>query len=596
MSEVTAAAKETQYEVADRLLRLTMAALPPETAGWPVTYEADRAGPLDKPLPDERAVQAACGLMHVHGRAGGRPLPLAVDYAATVAGVLAAQGVCAALLARHRGLDLGHVRTSTSQGALLALAQYLAAATASDTPRATGARSPATEPGAGGTAGSGRGPGDLSAPGRTATLTSADGVPVELETLDPGAWREFWHRLGLPPQLAGRGWGPFQQRFATGSCDLPGPLREAAAARPLAALKDAAERTGVSLMRLSDDPDPAGLPAPWTLTHARGDSWAPPPPRGTLPLDGVRVVEATRRVQGPLAGHVLRLLGAEVTRVEPPGGDPLRGLPPLTDGCSARFLALNAGKAVAEADITTPQGRSEVHELVAGADVFVHNWAPGTAERLGLEAPALWRTRPGLVHAAASGFGDAFAPARPPIGTDYLAQVHSGLAAALRPAGERPAPSLMTLTDVLGGLVCAHGVLTALLVRARTGEGSRVGSSLLSAAALVPRPPTRVRWTPLDLPLRTGDGYVYLDGPGRARPEEVARVVGAPAGGPGAAAARFAQRPSGEWAERLRDAGITATPVCTDLAELPADPAFAAAVVPATPEAPARPRTPWEFS
>ncbi|TWV38591.1 CoA transferase, partial [Streptomyces misionensis] len=168
-------------------------------------------------LPGERAVQAACGLMHVHGRATGGPVPLAVDYASVVAGVLAAQGATAAAIGRARGLDLRGARTSVAQGALLALGQYLAAATADD-----GLEQP-----------------EASAPG-LATLDTRDGARVEVETLDPSAWREFWARLGVPATLAGRGWLPFQQRFATAVCPLPGELRQAALARTLAELRAAA--------------------------------------------------------------------------------------------------------------------------------------------------------------------------------------------------------------------------------------------------------------------------------------------------------------------------------------------------------------------
>ncbi|WP_233580445.1 CoA transferase, partial [Streptomyces triticirhizae] len=218
--------------VAARLLR----ALPPE-ALREVAGVTDWAGPVDLPLVDERTVQAGCGIAHVHGRAAGAPRPLAVEYAATVAGVLTAQGVCAALLARRRGLALRRVTTSVAQAALLSLTQYLAAATAPE------------------------GPAEEHPPG-TATLVSADGVPVEIETLNPDAWREFWRRLGVPAALAGRGWAPFQRRFATGVCPLPDPLRSAALAVPLAGLAEAAAHGGLSLVALPDDPNPAGLPAP----------------------------------------------------------------------------------------------------------------------------------------------------------------------------------------------------------------------------------------------------------------------------------------------------------------------------------------------
>ncbi|MEV5986154.1 CoA transferase [Streptomyces sp. NPDC052051] len=556
----TAAPPEVATTVADRLLRHTAQPVA-------VRHTIDWAGPVDRDLPDERAVQAACGLMHVHGRATGGPAPLAVDYASVVAGVLAAQGATAAGIGRARGLDLDEVRTSVAQGALLALGQYLAAATADE--------------------GLGPEPSEVTAAG-LATLVTSDGARVEIETLAPSAWREFWARLGVPATLAGRGWLPFQQRFATAVCPLPDALRRAARRRTSADLRAAAHHSGVSLLTIGRDPAPAVHPAPWRLTPAPAHpATALPSPRpadATLPLTGLRVVESTRRVQGPLAGHVLRMLGAEVIRVEPPGGDPMRWLPPLAHGTSARFTALNAGKRVIEADLTTAQGRDTVRELAAAADVFLHNWAPGKAGRLGLDSDDL---RPGLVYAWASGFGDTLGE-RPPLGTDYLAQVHSGLAAAVRPDDEPPAPSLMTLTDVLGGLVCAQGVLAALAARQRTGCGSRVDSSLVSAAALIPRPARRVHWTPLDRPLATADGHLYLGPESRARPEAVRDLFDG---------ADAKSRTTKEWTRRLAEAGLTATPVHTDLAALAHDPAFRPAIAPPDPvTGHARPYAPWEFA
>ncbi|MFF6783083.1 CoA transferase [Streptomyces sp. NPDC012510] len=584
--------------IAERLLRHTAQALP-EGAGAcpdPVRLRIEWAGPVATELPDERAVQAACGLMHVHGRATGGPSPLAVDYASVVAGVLAAVGATALRVGRARGLDLCEVRTSVAQGALLAVGQYLAAATAG---------------GSGDPPGSSFPPGSARQAGGLATLVTSDGVRVEIETLDPDAWREFWVRLGVAPALAGRGWLPFQQRFATAVCPLPDALRQAARRCTLPDLRAAAHHSGVSLLVVRSDPAPAVHPEPWELSpwpkpaggHGplaeSADGFPSPRPArdAALPLTGIRVVESTRRVQGPLAGHLLRLLGADVVRIEPPGGDPMRWLPPLAGECSARFLALNAGKPVVEADLTTAHGRRTVRTLAAEADVFLHNWAPGKASRLGLAASDLLPRRSAPVYAWASGFGDAFGD-RPPVGTDYLAQVHSGLAAAVRPADEPPAPSLMTLTDVLGGLVCAQGVLTALAVREATHQGSQVHSCLLSAAALVPRPAHRVRWTPLDRPLLTADGHLYL-GPGaRQRPEVVRHILdGADTASAQDIAARFARRTTEEWRVRLADAGLTATPVRTDLSDLPHDTAFRTAVAPPDSASEyARPYTPWEFA
>lgn len=436
-----------------------------------LTCAIDWAGPVSQELPDELAVQAACGIMHVHGRRFGVPTPLCVDYAGVTAGVLAAQAVLAGLLANARGMRVERARTSVAQAALLAVSQYLASATADDP-------CPPCQPG---------GP----------PFNSADGVPFEIETLDAEHWQRFWELLVADPCAIASGWGPFQQRFATATCPLPASLAEAAGRLDFGAAHLAARSAGVSVMRVRHVP--ASRPgAPWRVVPMSGRGGAMAPPRGRLPLGGLVVVEATNRVQGPLAGHLLGQLGARVLRIEPPDGDPSRGAPPMVGDCSARFLALNRGKEVVRLDLKSPAGRRQVLELVGEADVFLHNWAPGRAWELALEAGHLAAARPGLVYASASGWGDEFG-ARPPLGTDFLVQAYSGLAGLVRPAGEPAAPSLMTLTDVLGGLVCVQGVLAALIAKIHTGRGQRVDSSLLSAADVLCQrvPPLRPLRTPV---------------------------------------------------------------------------------------------------
>ncbi|MDI3405729.1 CoA transferase [Streptomyces cavernicola] len=536
-----------------------------------VTCAVDWAGPLRLPLAEERAVQAACGLMHVHGLGAGRPTPLAVDFASTTAGILAAQGTTAALVARSRGAGTSAVRTSVGQAALFALGQYLAAATADN---------PAYE--------------SQLTPGRP-EFVSADGVRIEIEALYAEEWLRFWQYLDAPRAAVRHGWRPFQTRFGTAVCALDPELAATVRAAPLTVLRAAAEHAGAALLPVRDDPAAPEPVPPWTLTALPNAGRTAPAaaPSGELPLAGLRVLESTRRVQGPLAGRVLQLLGARVLRIEPPDGDPMRGIPPMAGGCSARFSALNAGKDVTEIDFTTAAGRDAVRELARDADVFLHNWAPGKAARLGLDAEDLHRVQPGLVHAWASGWGDALGP-RPPLGTDYLVQAHSGLAAALRPEDEPPRTSLLTVTDVLGGLLSAQAALAALLTRLRTGHGQRAVSSLYSASALVPRPARRARWGPLDRPLATLDGYLWPDPEARARPEAVARALGS-AADPAALAAAAARRTSSELQSLLGELRTTATPVCTDLAALARDPRFAPAL-----DAGAGAHTfvhpPWEFS
>ncbi|MGH3800513.1 MAG: CoA transferase [Pseudonocardiaceae bacterium] len=546
------------------------------------------AGPVDIPLEDEAGVQAACGIMHVHGRKSGIPEPLGVDYASVVAGVLATQGVLAALVGQLRGVDLRGITTSVAQAALLSVAQYLAAATADDL---------WTEP---------------MRPGGP-PFTSADGVRFEIESFDATGWQRFWAMLDADETATRDGWLPFQHRYATATCPLPDALHQAASRHRFAALAAAASSAGISILPLRDvaerSADGAAERPPWRITAIPGTTRAlplpPSPATAQLPLEGLVVIEACRRLQGPLATHVLRMLGARVIRIEPPGGDLLRGMPPMAGDCSARFLALNRGKDVAEINLKSAAGRRAVLELVTGADVFVHNWAPGKAAQLELDAEHLAAVRPGLVYAYASGWGDALGE-RPPLGTDFMVQAYSGLAAMVRPSNEPPAPSLMTLTDVLGGLVCAQGVLAGLLARICSGSGQRVDSSLLSAATVLQQPVLdavaaagdagpragRPVWTPLHRPLATADGWVVLSSCARMQPDRVAAVCGA-GSSVEAIAARLRQEPSHVWVERLSDAGLAGIPVCTSLAALATDPRFALAL---QQDICTFTRPPWEFS
>ncbi|GAA3516166.1 CoA transferase [Actinocatenispora rupis] len=421
-------------------------------------YDIGWAGPVDLPLDDEASVQAACGLAAVHGRRYGRPEPLRVPYASVLAGVLAAQGALAAQLDRRRGGPARRVATSVAQAALLAVGQHLASATTAD---------------------DGAPPAGTGGP----PFVSADGVRFEIESLYAEGWARFWSRLGADTGAVRRGWPPFQGRFATATCPLPAALHDTTRRHPYEEVRAAGADAGVTVVAVRTGPAGTGE-VPWRFAELGAAVPTPPPAAGDAPLHGFVVVEATRRVQGPLAGHLLRLLGADVVRVEPPGGDPMRGVPPMAGDVSARFLALNRGKRVVAADLGHAAGRAELRELVAGADVFLHNWAPGRAARWGLDADDLAAVRPGLVFAYASGWGAA-PGADPPVGTDYVVQASSGLAARLGPDDATPTPSLYTVTDTLGALVCVEAVLAALLHRLRTGYGRRVDTSLLSAAGVL---------------------------------------------------------------------------------------------------------------
>ncbi|MFD0412578.1 CoA transferase [Streptomyces sp. NPDC127108] len=524
------------------------------------------------PTPDEATVQAATGIMSVHGRRDDGPRGLGADYAATAAGVLAVQGMLAQLIAQARGGDAhaaGRVTTSAARAGLLAVSQYLAATGADEDEAAR------------------------LAPGGP-PFTSADGTRFELETLDPGAWAAFWRALDAPGEAIRAGWRPFQFRYATACAPIPEALHATARAHAWARIRQAAVTSGAEVCALRTLEERAAEhdgAAPWSLARLGPAAAAPGRkdrrlPTPELPLAGITVLEAGRRIQAPLAAHLLRLLGADIVRIEPPGGDPLRGMPPACGGVSARWLALNRGKRAVEADIKSPSGRRRLRELVADADVFLHNWAPGKAAQLGLDAVDLTAVNPGLVYAYTSGWGDRLDDA--PMGTDFMVQARTAVGAAVRPADEPPAPSLMTLLDVLGGLLGAEAVLAGLLLRERNGgRGVRVDSSLLGAADTLtapalrraahgadPRPPAGFR-----RPLRTADGWLA--------PTDTCAAA--------AAAYDLSALPTPDALDLLRSHGLTATPVTTDLVALHTDARFTDSIGRDTHGAPVVP-DPWAFS
>ncbi|MFE2145768.1 CoA transferase [Streptomyces sp. NPDC059456] len=531
-------------------------------AGFEPVHAATGWGGPKTGLVDEATVQAATGVMSVHGRRDGCPRGLAVDYTATTTAVLTVQGLLATLIGSARGIRPQPVTTSADRAGLLAVSQYLAAAGADE--------DEASESGPGGP-----------------PFTSAEGALFELETLDPGAWAAFWQALRAPADAMRAGWRPFQFRYATACAPFPAALHTVTRSHPMTRIRQAAALSGAevcvlrTLVERAAEHDGA---APWALRLLEPGAKAAAAPPSGRPLAGLTVLEAGRRIQAPLAAHLLGLLGADVVRIEPPGGDPLRGMPPACSGISARWLALNRGKSAVEIDIKAEPDRRRLREMAAEADVFLHNWAPGKAGELGLDAEDLAAANPGLVYAYTSGWAGRLPDA--PMGTDFMVQARTGVGEAVRPEGELPAPSLMTLLDVLGGLTGAEAVLAGLLLRERTGHGVRVDSSLLGAADTLtaaalrraargenPRRPAGFR-----RPLPTADGWI------------------APSDTCAAAAATHDLRElaTPDALSLLAGHDLTATAVTTGLAGLHHDARFAGSISRDAHGAPTVP-DPWSF-
>jgi CoA:oxalate CoA-transferase len=557
----------------------------PEVPGGALVCRVDRRGPCGSLL-DEPLAQAACGLMAVHGRARGRRASrLGVDYVTTATGVVLAQGVLASLLARLRGCPTRGVTVSMAGTALLTVAQYLAAGTAD-------------EPDLPIRAGSGHPP----------PFRSADGVTFELEALYAQPWRQLWTSLGVPETVAGRAWRPFMLRYARAVAPLPAALHAATETRTFAELAGAAAAAGVAVQRLRRHAErrhelacSRPFAAPWEIepigSATPGAAVRRP---GAGPLAEMVVVEAGRRVQAPLAGHLLGLLGADVFSIEPTGGDSLRGAPPMAGDCSARFFALNRGKRLVEADLWNPVGRRTVLDAAAQADVFLHNWAPGKAEQLGLDHDRLTAVNPRLIYAQTSSWGEAGPThpmgAQPPAGTDFMVQAYAALPDHLTPIGEVPAGSLMTVLDVLGGLIATSGVLAALLGRERDGRGRRVRSSLFSAATLLQAqlggergPHGRPEFGVFGVPQTALGGDLVISRTASGRAVTAALELDTLAEMP----ATIAAQPVDRSLALLTGAGIDAVRVCRDPAELAGD-LWAARLLHRDRCALARP--PWTFA
>lgn len=555
-------ARSDEVDNADPSGRITLSGDGFEPAGATVTW-ADPAGGLV----DEATVQAATGMMAVHGRRDGSPRGMAVDYAASATAVLTVQGLLAGLVGQARGAESSHITTRADRAGLLTVSQYLAAAGADE------------------------GESTELAPGGP-PFTSSEGVLFELETLDPEAWAAFWRALEAPVDAIRAGWRPFQFRYATACAPFPDALHTVTRAHPLPRIRQAAVDSGAEvcvLRTLAERITEADDSAPWSLRPLGGPAPASPrraaAPSSAQPLAGLTVLEAGRRIQAPLSAHLLGLLGAEIIRIEPPGGDPLRGMPPTCSGISARWLALNRGKKAVEIDIKVEGDRRRLREMAAEADVFLHNWAPGKAAALGLDADDLASVNPALVYAYTSGWADRLQDV--PMGTDFMVQARTGVGEAVRPEGEAPAPSLMTLLDVLGGLHGTEAVLAGLLLRERTGSGVRVDSSLLGAADTLTGPALRRvasgkgarRRSGFRHPLPTADGWI------------------APSDMSAEAAATYDLRElsTSDALTRLGERGLDATAVTTDLSALHDDARFPGSISRDAHGAPAVP-DPWSFA
>jgi len=203
------------------------------------------------------------------------------------------------------------------------------------------------------------------------------------------------------------------------------------------------------------------------------------------PLTGIKVVDVTVAVQGPHAAAYLADMGADVVRVEPPGGELNRyvrtpGFEHDMEVMGTQHVAMNRGKRAIAVDVHDELGQDVVRRLVAGADVLVTNYRQEALERMGLGYEELAATNPTLIYARVSGFGP-LGPDADKAMLDGAAQARGGLSAISGPSDGPPNPPGAAIADHAGSMQLALGVMTALFARSRTGRGQQVDTSSLGA-------------------------------------------------------------------------------------------------------------------
>lgn len=198
-----------------------------------------------------------------------------------------------------------------------------------------------------------------------------------------------------------------------------------------------------------------------------------------LPLEGIRVIEFTHMVMGPTCGMILADLGAEVIKIEPPGGDKTRQLPGLGIGF---FRSFNRNKKSVVLDIQTPEGLATAKELIGQSDVLLENFRPGLMDRLGLGVEALKAQFPRLIYVSHKGFLPG--PYEDRLALDEVVQNMAGLTYMTGPQG-RPLRAGTSVNDIMGGMFGAIGVLAALRERDRTGQGQEIQSALFENCCLL---------------------------------------------------------------------------------------------------------------
>jgi crotonobetainyl-CoA:carnitine CoA-transferase CaiB-like acyl-CoA transferase len=305
-------------------------------------------------------------------------------------------------------------------------------------------------------------------------------------------------------------------------------------------------------------------------------------------LAGLRVLELTQVMAGPFCGQVLGDMGADVVKVEPPGGDSTR-----ESLGTAAFLAVNRNKRSVVLDLKSESHRAVLHRLARDADVLLENYRPGVAARLGAGWEELSELNPRLIYASVSGFGQTGPYAQRP-GYDLIAQGLSGVMSVTGEPGGDPVKCGIPIGDLSAGLFCAVAILSAVIARERTGRGQRIDTSLFEGALALSIWETAELWGTGRVPqplgsahrltapyqaLRTADGHITVGANSERLWQLLCEAIGRPelctderfATNEKRMAARaeleaeleeaLVERSTGEWVAALIDAGVPCGPI-----------------------------------
>ncbi|MDA1188869.1 MAG: CoA transferase [Chloroflexi bacterium] len=324
-----------------------------------------------------------------------------------------------------------------------------------------------------------------------------------------------------------------------------------------------------------------------------------------LALEGVRVLDCTGILAGPFCTMLLADMGADVIKVERPGGgdDTRRMGPPFAGGDAVAFLMVNRNKRGIVLDLKSPDGIAVFKKLAVCSDIIVENLRPGAMKKLGLGYEDLSKDNPGLVYCSISGFG-ATGPYKDRTGFDLVAQGMSGMMSITGHPGAPPAKVGVPISDLNGGMYATYGILSAYINRLKTGKGQFVDTSLLEGSLAytvwesatyfftgqTPGPVGSAhRMTAPYQAFQTSDGYINVATANQKTWERLCNTIGREdlLGNPrfGSNADRvvnikelattledtFSKQPMSHWLPLLEKSGVPSGPI-NDMAAVYADP------------------------